>query len=202
MSLDPEVGVNRRADLHQTSPMDRWLGEVAKGGRPTRRCKSGSKGPRLPMKLYATVIVTVALGVVAPSAASAQTPSGYRAQLNGLCRSYTPKFRTDRKAMQTASKAKDWKAFGYALGHYLALALAQDRRIESTPVPSAMRAQMTPILRLLRTADGHARLALRKGAMGDGPGMIAELDKISKLAQPLDGRLDRAGLRDCGSNQS
>jgi len=65
-----------------------------------------------------------------------------------------------------------------------------------------MRAQMTPILRLLRTADGHARLALRKGAMGDGPGMIAELDKISKLAQPLDGRLDRAGLRDCGSNQS
>jgi hypothetical protein len=31
--------------------------------------------------------------------------------------------------------------------------------------------------------------------------MIAELDKISKLAQPLNGRLDRAGLRGCGSNQ-
>ena len=154
------------------------------------------------MKLYAAAILTVALGVVAPSAASAQTPAGYRAQLNGLCRSYTPKFRADRKAMQTATKAKDWKAFGYALGHYLALALAQDRRIESTPVPSAMRTQMTPILRLLRTADGHARLALHKAATGDGPGMIAELDKISKLAQPLDGRLDRAGLRDCGSNQS
>ena len=154
------------------------------------------------MKLYAAVIVTLALGVVAPSAASAQTPAGYRAQLNGLCRGYTPKFRADRKAMQKATKAKDWKAFGYALGHYLALALAQDRQIESTPVPSAMRTQMTPILRLLRTADGHARLALRKGAMGDSRGMVAELDKISKLAQPLDGRLDRAGLRDCGSNQS
>ena len=153
------------------------------------------------MKLYAAVIVTLALGVIAPSA-SAQTPAGYRAQLNGLCRSYTPKFRADRKAMQKATKAKDWKAFGYALGHFLALALAQDRQIESTPVPPALRTQMTPILRLLRTADGHARLALRKGAMGDGPGMIAELDKISKLAQPLDGRLDRAGLRDCGSNQS
>ena len=38
--------------------------------------------------------------------------------------------------------------------------------------------------------------------MGDSRGMVAELDKISKLAQPLDGRLDRAGLRDCGSNQS
>ena len=153
------------------------------------------------MKLYVAVIVTVALGVVAPSA-SAQTPAGYRAQLNGLCRSYTPKFRADQKAMQNATRAKDWKAFGYALGHYLALALAQDRQMERTPVPSAMRAQMTPIQRLLRVADGHARLALHKGAMGDIRGMVAELDKISKLAQPLNGLLDRAGLRDCGSSQS
>jgi hypothetical protein len=61
---------------------------------------------------------------------------------------------------------------------------------------------MTPILRLLRTADSHARLALRKATLGDTLGMLAELDKISKLAQPLNGRLDRAGLRDCGSNQS
>ena len=154
------------------------------------------------MKLYAAVILTVALGVAAPSAASAQTPAGYRAQLNGLCHGYTPKLRADQNAMQKATKAKDWKAFGYALGHYLALALAEDRQIESTPVLSALRTQMTPILRLLRTADGHARLALRKGAMGDGRGMVAELDKISKLAKPLNGQLDRAGLRDCGSNQS
>lgn len=154
------------------------------------------------MKLYVAAIVTVALGVVAPSAASAQTPAGYRAQLNGLCRGYTPKFKADQRAMQNATKAKDWKAFGYALGHYLALALAQDRQIENTPVPSAMRTQMTPIQRLLKMADGHARLALRKGAMGDARGMVAELDKISKLAQPLNGLFDRAGLRDCGSNQS
>ena len=123
------------------------------------------------MKLYAAVIVTLALGVIAPSA-SAQTPAGYRAQLNGLCRGYTPKFRADRKALQKATKAKDWKAFGYALGHYLALALAQDRQIESTPVPAAMRTQMTPILRLLRTADGHARLALHEAAMGDSRGRL------------------------------
>jgi len=154
------------------------------------------------MKVYAAVVLTVALGIVAPSAASAQTPAGYRAQLNGLCRSYTPKFRADQKAIQRATKAQDWKAFGYALGHYLTLALAQDRQIESTTVPSALRTQMTPILRLLRTVDGHARLALRKAAMGDSRGMIAELTTISQLARPLDGRLDRAGLRDCGSNQS
>jgi hypothetical protein len=153
------------------------------------------------MKLFVVVILTAALGVVAPSAASAQTPAGYRAQLNRLCRSYTPKLRADQKAMQEATKAKAWKAFGYALGHYLALALTQDRQIESTPVPRAMRTQMTAILRLLRTADGHARLALRKATLGDSSGMLAELSKISKLAQPLNRRLDRAGLRDCGSNQ-
>ena len=112
--------------------MDRWLGEVAKvAGQPD----DVSREPKPRIADEATPqIVTVALGVVAPSAASAQTPAGYRAQLNGLCRGYTPKFRADRKAMQKATKAKDWKAFGYGLGHYLALALAQDRQIE-TPGP-------------------------------------------------------------------
>ncbi len=103
------------------------------------------------MKLYAAVIVTLALGVIAPSA-SAQTPAGYRAQLNGLCRGYTPKFRADWKALEKATKAKDWKAFGYALGHYLALALAQDRQIESTPVPAAMKT------RSLRSTTGQSSL--------------------------------------------
>src|SRR5436190_718476 len=73
---------------------------------------------------------------------------------------------------------------------------------ERTAVPAAMRTEMTPILRVLRTADGYARLALRKAATGDSRGMIAELDRISKLTRSLNGRLDRAGLRDCGSNQS
>jgi hypothetical protein len=154
------------------------------------------------MKLYVAAILVAALGIVAPSAASAQTPAGYRAQLNGLCRGYTPKFRADQKAMQTAAKTKDWKAFGFALGHYLGLALAQDKQIERTPVPAPMRTQMTPILRVLRTADSYARLALSKAATGDTRGMIAELDQISKLTRSLNGRLDRAGIRDCGSNQS
>jgi hypothetical protein len=171
------------------------------GGRPDDE-RPERKAYALPMKLFVVLILTAALGVVAPSPASAQTPAGYRAELNRLCRGYTPKLRADQRAMQKAIKAKDWKAFGYVLGHYLALALTQDRQIESTPVPRAMRTQMTPILRLFRTADSHARLALRKATLGDTLGMLAELDKISKLAQPLNGRLDRAGLRDCGSNQS
>ena len=154
------------------------------------------------MKLYVAAILAAALAIVAPSAATAQTPASYRTQLNRLCRGYTPKFRADQKAMQTAVKTQDWKAFGFALGHYLGLALAQDQQIERTAGPTAMRTEMTPILRVLRTADGYARLALRKAVTGDSRGMIAELDRISKLTRSLNGRLDRAGLRDCGSNQS
>ena len=154
------------------------------------------------MKLYVAIILTVALGVVAPSAASAQTPTSYRAQLNRLCRGYTPKFKADANAMQTAARTKDWKAYGYALGHYFALALAQDGQVERAPVPAAMRTEMAPILRLLETVDNHARLALRNASLGDVRGMVAEVGKIIKLARPLNDRLDRAGLRDCGSNQS
>jgi hypothetical protein len=187
--------------------MNRWSYRKADRSRNARASgsdKSPSSRAIYPwhVRFRLAVLVAAALGVVAPSPASAQTPAGYRAELNRLCRGYTPKLRADQKAMQKATEAKDWKAFGYALGHYLALALTQDRRIETTPVPHAMRTQMAPILRLLRTADSHARLALRKAALGDSRGMLAELDKIGKLAQPLNGRLDRAGLRDCGSNQS
>jgi len=168
----------------------------------SRTMKVQKAGPRSPMKLYIAIFLTAAVAVVAPSAASAQTPASYRAQLNRLCRGYTPKFRADGRAMQKAAKAKDWKAYGYALGHFFALALAQDAQIERTPVPATMRTEMTPILRLLRIADSHARLALRKAALGDTRGMVAEVDKVFKLARPLNRRLDRAGLRDCGSNQN
>ena len=65
-----------------------------------------------------------------------------------------------------------------------------------------MRAQMTPILSTLEVIDGHALLVIAKAAAGDDAGMVAELHKIYRLAEPLNKRLDAAGLRDCGSNQS
>ena len=154
------------------------------------------------MNRYLAVVVAIALGVVAPSAAAAQSPTSYRAQLNRVCRSYTPKLKRDSQKMRQAANAKDAEAFGAALGHAIRLILTQDAYIEKAPVPVSMRAQMKPILQLFRTADGHLRSAVRLGIKHDVRGMLAEFNKVAKLTPSLNRRLDRAGLRDCGSNQT
>jgi hypothetical protein len=136
------------------------------------------------------------------AAASASTPAAYRAQLNGLCRSYTPKLKRLEANMAGAQRANDPHAYGVYLGRSIALALEEDGRIERTPVPAAMRAQMTPIVRDLKLADSHARLTIADALHGDAKAMLAELGKMAQLAPSLNRRLDRAGLRDCGSNQS
>jgi hypothetical protein len=158
----------------------------------------------VPMRMnrYLAVIVALALGAVAPSAAAAQSPSGYRAQLNRVCRSYTPKLKRDSAKMRKAANARDAEAFGAALGHAIRLILTQDAYIENAPVPTAMRAEMKPILQLFRTADGHLRRAVRLGISHDVRGMLAEFNQVAKLTPSLNRRLDRAGLRDCGSNQT
>jgi hypothetical protein len=93
-------------------------------------------------------------------------------------------------------------AVAYALGRGLAFNLAEDADIERVPVPVAMRAQMVPILRLLRTLDRRARLALRSATKGDGRGFMAEVNEVDRIVSTLNKRLDRAGLLDCGSNQA
>ena len=154
------------------------------------------------MNRYIAVIVAVALGVLAPSAAAAQSPASYRAQLNRVCRSYTPKLRRDSEKMRQAANAKNAEAYGAALGHAIRLILTQDAYIERAPVPVAMRAQMKPILQLFRTADSYLRSAVRRGINHDVRGMLVEFNKVAKLTPALNRRLDRAGLRDCGSNQT
>lgn len=146
-------------------------------------------------------VVAAALLAGATPAASASTPAAYRAHLNSLCRSYTPRIHALEADAEKAGKAKDGLTFGSDLGELLVLALAQDARIEATPVPAALRTQMAPILRSLRTIDAHARLAIVKAGRRDSQGMFAELDTIGRLSAPLNKLLDRAGLRDCGSNQ-
>ena len=158
--------------------------------------------PPSAMKLCLAVSVIAALGVVAPSAASAQSPSAYRAQLNRHCRTFTPKFKRIEADIRKAVSTKDPKLLAYALGQGLALNLRQDAYIEKVPVPVAMRTQMVPTLRLLKTVDRHARLALRNGNNGNGRGFQTELEKVNRLVPTLNTRLDRAGLRDCGSNQA
>jgi hypothetical protein len=103
--------------------------------------------------------------------------------------------------IEKAAKARDLKAVAYALGQGLALNLAQDAYIEGVPVPGAMRTQMVPILRLVRTLDRDARLALRDATKGDGRGFMAEVKEVDRIVPTLNKRFDRADLRDCGSNQ-
>ena len=154
------------------------------------------------MKLYLAVIATAALGVVAPSAAVAQSPAAYRAQLNRHCRTFTPKFKRIEANLKKAVSTKDPNLLAAALGLGLALNLKQDAYIEKVPVPAAMRTQMVPTLRLLRTVDRHARLALLDADKKDLQGFMTEIKEIDRLVPRLNKRLDRAGLRDCGSNQA
>ena len=146
---------------------------------------------------------TVLVALLAASAATAATtPTQYRARVNAICRSYTPRLKALETTMTKAEKAKDSTALGVALGKFLVLGLAQDVQVEAQPVPTALRPQMTPILTLLKKIDGHIRAALRAAVAGNATGMSAQLTTVTTLAKPLNVKLDAAGLRDCGSNQT
>ncbi len=155
------------------------------------------------MKRRVTATAAVAgLVLAAGAAAATPSPTAYRSQVNALCRSYTPALRKTKADLSKAEKAKDERGIGLAIGELLGIGLAEDGKLERTPVPTAMQTQMMPILGLLKTIDGHARRAISKAAAGDGAGMGAELTTIGRLSTGLDKRIDAAGLRDCGSNQS
>jgi hypothetical protein len=153
--------------------------------------------------LGTAIVSTIAACMLALTAAPAPaaTPAAYRTQLNALCRSYTPKLKRLETKLAAALKANEPRAYGVYLGQALVLAIDEDVRIERTPVPAALRTRMAPIVRQLKLADGAARRALADAVRGDSQGMVAELRTIANLSPSLNTRLDRAGLRDCGSNQ-
>jgi hypothetical protein len=142
------------------------------------------------------------VALVMAAAATAATPTEYRSHLNAICRGYTPKFKTYERQMAAAQKAKDGYRYGLALGHLLVLAYRQDKQLEAVPIPSALRARMTPIVNRLKAVDPHIKAAVQDAAAGKPKAMIAEFDRISKLGAPLNKWFDAAGLRDCGSNQT
>jgi hypothetical protein len=150
--------------------------------------------------LLVTALLVALLAAGAASAAT--TPTQYRAKVNGICRGYTPRLKALETAMTKAENAKDGLALGVALGKFLVYGLAQDLQVEAVTVPVALRARMAPILALMKRIDTHVRSALRRAVAKDGPGLSAQLNAISTLAKPLNAKLDAAGLRDCGSNQS
>ena len=148
------------------------------------------------------LLVAAVVALVAQTATAAQTPASYRAQLNRICRSYTPKLKASQQTMRAALQAKHEKVFGAALADLMRLTLEQDAKIRRTPVPAALRTQMAPILRLFSTADAHVRNAALAASKGNVPAVLRELQLVAKLTPALNRRLDRAGLRDCGSNQT
>jgi hypothetical protein len=159
----------------------------------------GAYEPTVKRILLLTIVAAL---VAASTAAAALTPTQYRAKLNTVCRGYTPKMKQQERAMAAAQKAGKPEAYGVALGKLLVLALAEDLQIETTPVPTAMHAQMTPIITTLKKADLHIRASIRYAAAGNAKGMAAQLAAAGDVAKGLNAKLDAAGLRDCGSNQT
>ena len=150
--------------------------------------------------MKAVVLVSL-VALLGATAAFAGTPAAYRAHVNGICRSYTPTGKKIETAMKQAAAKKDYHAYGVALGELLILNLSQDRRIEAVVVPPALRVQMRPIIARLKKIDTHTQMALLDARQGNSTGLGAELNAIGTLAKPLNAELDKAGLRDCGSNQ-
>jgi hypothetical protein len=146
--------------------------------------------------------LTVLTSVFAAVASAAQSPAGYRAGLNAMCRSNTVKLHTLGAEMARAQQANDSRTIAFDFGKLLGIALREDATIEATPVPAQLRTEMAPAQRLLKAADAIGRKALQDLAAGDGTGAVAELKKLDPLQRPINRNLDAAGLRDCGSNQT
>lgn len=161
------------------------------------------------VRVAVLVSLTATLGValfgvalLGATTASAATPAAYRAQVNRICRGYTPTGKKIETAMKDALARKDYRAYGVALGELLILNLSQDRKIEAVPVPLPLKPQLTPIIARLKKIDAHTQLALLRARQSDSTGLATELTTIGTLAKPLNAELDKAGLRDCGSNQT
>lgn len=154
---------------------------------------------KLPAAVSALSAAAFAAAVTATAAGS--NAVAYRAQVNAICRSYTPRFHQLESDMTKAKSAGDVHRYAYDLGVVLALTLKQGLRVERTPVPADARARMTVPLRLLHAADLQLRRTLTVAVNGDSAGFVTEAAKLAKVAAPLNRSFDAAGLRDCGSNQ-
>jgi hypothetical protein len=148
------------------------------------------------------VSLALALSTCATAASAAPSPAAYRSGLNAMCRSTTATMSQLLAKMKRAQQAKDWHAYGFALGQLLRAGLREDETIEATPIPTRLRPQMVPAIRLLEHADAMIRQAVRLFEAGNLSGGVAELKKLDSYTGPVNRYLDAAGLRDCGSNQS
>ena len=73
------------------------------------------------------------------------------------------------------------------------------KQITAMPVPTAAKAEMTPILRLLNQATQSIARAMKATNTAAFKAAILQSSAIGKRADPL---LDAAGIVDCGSKQT
>ena len=123
------------------------------------------------------VLLAAVTALLAASATSAATANftQYRARVNGICRSYTPKFKKLEADMATAKRAGDVHRYAYDFGKILGMGLAQGVTVEKTPVPADGRARMAPTLRLLHASDAQLRQEWRAGAVQPRMGVEGRL---------------------------
>ena len=158
--------------------------------------------PKLHGVKVAALLAACVAALTVLASATAATPAAYRAQVNSICAPYTPQVKTLARQLDAANKAQDAQAYGIALGKLIVLQLAEYRKVEAVPVPASLHVQMTRILTRMKQLDGHLRKSLTDAMAGDNAGLLSELKIVSQLSKPLNGWLDAAGLRECGSKQS
>src|SRR5690242_18404499 len=110
--------------------------------------------------VLATALLSVAVVATAAVAATANFAQ-YRTKVNAVCRSYTPRIKRLEATMTAAQKAGNNRKVAEELGVLIGITLGEGTRIEGIPVPPDGRKRMAKPLRLLRSADTHARNLLR-----------------------------------------
>lgn len=152
--------------------------------------------------LTAATVTAAALVAATAAVAAGSNAAAYRAQVNAICRSYTPLFRRLESEMATAKRAGDNRRYAYDVGVALALTLKETVRVEKAPVPADAKERMAGPLRLLHTVEIELRRTIVTAVNGDAAGFAIESKKLAKVAAPLNRAFDAVGLRDCGSNQN
>ena len=151
-------------------------------------------------QLAGLVAVLACAAALSTGVASASTPSpaAYRDHVNSLCVSFEPRLKANNARAEQAHQSNDWAAWYRAMGQALQIALDENSRLESFPVPSSLTAKMTPALQILRRFDALARAAKADMATGNVSDFEANLTYAAQLASPLSKAFKSAGLTHCG----
>ena len=152
------------------------------------------------MKTAAAGLV-VSLAIVLCATAAAATPTAYRAQVNAICRAYTPAFHRLQAQMKHGDEDE---------GRPRVRARPRSGARPRAPAGPARRGRPgTGGTEAAGDADPHAHAEDRHR----GPPRARPRDRrryerhgdaaegVSQQTKPLNAMLDAAGLRDCGSNQ-